>query len=288
MEAQNLSDYCRVPSCWPCPHTSLPACPACLPADQAGVRSYAVDAEFFFRQHQLVEAPKTHNSLYYVPSYDNSAWSSAMMLAQLDFAPAKQQLAEFFRGWMSGSDSSNNPVLLVTPRGLHYLGNTPVPTAAQAGMLALIYAHSTRGAKGGLSEHIISNMECFALQQVSYTLGGQMGKGHSFVVGLGDNAPTRPAHPQASCPGGSSTCDITSLSSSDVNPHVITGAVVAGPDGDDRYADDRTSTQSAVSPLFNIPYAAAVAGLLQHNVLSSQCQRNQGLYQTTFLRYTPS
>jgi hypothetical protein len=40
--------------------------------------------------------------------------------------------------------------------------------------------------------------------------------------------------------------------------------------------------------MFNIPYAAAVAGLLQHDVLSTQCQRNQGLYQTTFLSYTPS
>lgn len=126
----------------------------------AGVRSYAVDAEFYFRQHQLIEAPKTHNPLYFAPSHDNQAWSAAMMLAQLlDFAPAKQQLVDFFRGWMRGSDSANNPVLLVTPRGLHYLGNTPVPTAAEASMLALIYAHSTRGAKGGLSDHVISNME---------------------------------------------------------------------------------------------------------------------------------
>jgi len=126
-----------------------------------GVRSYAVDAEFFYRQHQLMEAPKPMNPLYFAPSYDNSAWSAAMMLAQvMDFGPAKQQLIDFFRGWMSGSDSSNNPVLFVTPRGLHYLSDTPVPTAAQAGMMALIYAHSTRGAKGGLSEQVITNMQC--------------------------------------------------------------------------------------------------------------------------------
>lgn len=255
----------------------------------AGVRSYSVDAEFFFRQHQLIEAPKGTNPLYFAPSYDNSAWSAAMMLSQLlNFGPAKQSLVDFFRGWMSGSDSSNNAVLFVTPRGLHYLGDTPVPTAAQASMMALIYAHSTRGARGGLSEQVIDNMECFALQQVTYALGGQMGKGRSFVVGVGDSSPTRPAHPQASCPAGSSSCDITALSSPNPNPFVITGAVVAGPDGKDSYADDRTSEQSRVSPIFNIPYAAAVAGLLHHNVVPSQCQRNQGLYQTTFLSYTPS
>jgi hypothetical protein len=258
-------------------------------AASAGVRSYAVDAEFFFRQHQLVEAPTGSNPLYFAPSYDNSAWSAAMMLAQLmEFAPAKQVLVDFFRGWMSGSDSANNPVLFVTPRGLHYLGDTPVPTAAQASMMALIYAHSTRGKQGGLSEQVVDNMECFALQQVTYALGGQMGKGRSFVVGVGDSSPARPAHPQASCPAGNAKCDVTALLNPEPNPFVISGAVVAGPDGSDMFADERTNEQSRVSPMFNIPYAGAVAGLLHHNVIQSKCQRNQGLYQTTFLSYTPS
>lgn len=256
-----------------------------------GVRSYAVDAEFFFRQHQLLEAATQRKSysLYFVPSYDNSAWAAAMMLAQLtNFAPAKQLLVDFFRGWMSCSDLANSPVLAVTPRGLHHLGDTPIPTAAQAGMYALIYAHSTRGTRGGLSDQVVDNLECFALQQVTYALGGQMGKGRSFVVGVGDNSPSRPAHPQASCPAGTAKCDIAALASPDPNPFVITGTVVAGPDRQDAYADDRTSSQSRVSPVFNIQYAAAVAGLLHHNVVPNQCQRNQGLYQTTFLSYTPS
>lgn len=123
---------------------------------------------------------------------------------------------------------------------------------------------------------------------MTYALGGQLGKGRSFIVGVGDNAPTRPAHPQASCPLGASKCDLSALASPEPNPKTITGAVVAGPDGEDKYADDRTSQQSAVSPMFNIPYAAALAGLLQHNVVPNECQRSQGLYQTTFLSYTPS
>jgi hypothetical protein len=255
----------------------------------AGVRSYAVDAQFFYRQHVLVEVPQPAGPLYYAPSYDNSAWSAAMMLTQtMDFAPAKTALIDFFRGWMSGSDTSSNPVLFVTPRGLHFLGDTPVPTAAHASMMALIYAHTTRGTKGGLTDQVVENMECFALQQVTYALGGQLGKGRSFVVGVGDNAPTRPAHPQASCPTDTARCDMSALSNPGPNPNVITGAVVAGPDGKDGYADDRTSSQSRVSPLFNIPYAAAMAGLLTNGVVASQCQMNQGLYQTTFLSYTPS
>lgn len=128
----------------------------------------------------------------------------------------------------------------------------------------------------------------FALQQVSYALGGQMGKGHSFVVGLSPTAPTRPAHPQASCPADYSRCDVTALGKADANPNIITGAVVAGPDGSDGYADDRSSEQSKVSPALNIPYAAAVAGLLQYGVGGTQCQREQGLYQTTFLSHTPN
>jgi hypothetical protein len=261
------------------------------------VRSYAVDAQFFYRRHVLLEAPAPANAMAYAPSYDNSAWGAAMLLAQLlDFEPAKADLLGFFQGWMLGADAGGAPVTRITPRGLRVLGDTPLPTAAHAAALALIYVHSTPGSGGPqrLAEQVASNMECFALQQVSYALGGQLGAGRSFVVGLGPNAPSRPAHPQASCAwpagasGGASRCSVAALADARPNPAVIRGALVAGPDAADGYADERSSAQSAVSPLFNIPYAAAVAGLLQHGVRAAQCQRGQGLFQTTFLSRTPT
>jgi hypothetical protein len=54
-------------------------------------------------------------------------------------------------------------VLLVTPRGLSFLGDEPLPAAASASLLTLLYA-STQPKKH--SSFINTNMRCFALQQV--------------------------------------------------------------------------------------------------------------------------
>lgn len=72
------------------------------------------------------------------------------------------------------------------------------------------------------------------------------------------------------------------------NPHVITGALVAGPDARDGYEDARLSPQSAVSPLHNIALAGVMAGLLERGVVPAACQRGQGLYQRTFLPQAPA
>lgn len=91
------------------------------PVLHAGVRSYAADAEFFFRQHQATEAVRT--PLYWVANYDNSAWAAALMVySLLDLPPAQQQLLTFFRAWMTGRDALGGPVLFTTPRGLAFLG----------------------------------------------------------------------------------------------------------------------------------------------------------------------
>lgn len=85
-----------------------------------GVRQYATDAEFFFRQHQQTEIPLTNGSVnptYYIPNYDNSAWAAAIMLDDLLGLPiATQQMLNFFSGWMQGKDLARNNVLMITPR----------------------------------------------------------------------------------------------------------------------------------------------------------------------------
>jgi hypothetical protein len=213
---------------------------------------------------------------------------------QLGFVPAQQHMLDFFRGWMTGLSAAKTPVLFVTPKGLHYLaghlsaGDEPLPNAAHAAMLALLYAHSPRAQARGLTPYVVQNMECFALQQVTYALGGQRGKGRSFIVGLGSNPPAKPQHRQASCSSGFTRCSVSnSLAPADPNPYVITGAVVAGPDGADTYADDRSSEQSRVSVAYNVPFMGTVAGLLQHAVSPANCQKEHGLFQDIFLTATP-
>lgn len=262
----------------------------------AGVRSYATDAMFFFGQHLRTEVPSPVNPTSYIANYDNSGHAAAFMIDQLlSYQPAQQHMSDFFKGWMAGSNSAQIPVLFVTPKGLHYLagsptaGDEPLPNAATASMLALFYAHNPRVQARGLSDYVMNNMDCFALQQVVYTLGGQIGRGRSFVVGVGSNPPIRPQSRQASCPPSGTKCTVANaLVSTDPNPFVVKGAVVAGPDGSDGYKDDRASDQSRVSVAYNVPFMGTIAGLLQHGVKPSLCQKEHGLFQSTFLSATPN
>ncbi|KAF6262069.1 Six-hairpin glycosidase-like protein [Scenedesmus sp. NREL 46B-D3] len=187
---------------------------------------------------------------------------AALLLDQLlGFAPAQQHMLDFFKGWMTGLSAAKTPVLFVTPKGLHYLaghpsaGDEPLPNAAHAAMLALLYAHSPRAQARGLTPYVVQNMECFALQQATYVLGGQRGKERSFVVGLGSNPPAKPQHRQASCASGLMRV--------------------------------RSSEQSRVSVAYNVPFMGAVAGLLQHAVSPANCQKEHGLFQDMFLAGTP-
>lgn len=261
----------------------------------AGVRSYASDSQFFFTQHLARESSSPPSPTSYIANYDNSGHVAALLLDQLlGFAPAQQHMLDFFKGWMTGLSAAKTPVLFVTPKGLHYLaghpsaGDEPLPNAAHAAMLALLYAHSPRAQARGLTPYVVQNMECFALQQATYVLGGQRGKERSFVVGLGSNPPAKPQHRQASCASGLMRCSVAnSLAPADPNPQVLKGAVVAGPDGGDAFADVRSSEQSRVSVAYNVPFMGAVAGLLQHAVSPANCQKEHGLFQDMFLAGTP-
>jgi hypothetical protein len=262
---------------------------------RAGVRSYASDSQFFFTQHLARETTSPPNPTSYISNYDNSAHMAALLLdQQLGFAPAQKHMLEFVKGWMTGLSAAKTPVLFVTPKGLHYLaghpsaGNEPLPNAAHAAMLALLYAHSPRAQARGLAPFVVQNMECFALQQIMYVLGGQRGKARSFIVGLGSNPPTKPQHRQASCSSWLSRCTVgNSLAFEGPNPNLLKGAVVAGPDGSDAFSDDRSSEQSRVSVAYNVPFMGTVAGLLQHAVSSANCQKEHGLFQDIFLTATP-
>uniref|UniRef100_A0A383VAT7 cellulase n=1 Tax=Tetradesmus obliquus TaxID=3088 RepID=A0A383VAT7_TETOB len=258
-----------------------------------GVRSYASDSQFFFTQHLARETP--NNPTSYISNYENSAHIAALLLdQQLGFPPAQRHMLDFFKGWMTGLSTAKTPVLFVTPKGLHYLaghpaaGDEPLPNAAHAAMLALLYAHSPRAQARGLTPFVVQNMECFALQQVNYVLGGQRGKARSFVVGLGSSPPTKPQHRQASCASGVLKCTVAnSLATEGPNPNVLKGAIVAGPDSSDGFADDRSSEQSRVSVAYNVPFMGTVAGLLQHAVSPANCQKEHGLFQDIFLAATP-
>ncbi len=86
--------------------------------------------------------------------------------------------------------------------------------------------------------------------------------GHSFVVGVGTDSPLRPHHRASSCPNPPIKCDFFAKDSQEPNPHILTGAVVGGPDKSDAYKDDRNDyVHNEVAMDYNAGFQSAVAAL---------------------------
>nr|AGP76414.1 endo-beta-1,4-glucanase [Macrotermes carbonarius] len=100
----------------------------------------------------------------------------------------------------------------------------------------------------------------FAYKQIDYALGDG---GHSYVVGFGNNPPTHPHHGSSSCPPAPAVCDWSTYSSPGPNVHVLTGALVGGPDENDNYADDRNDyVQNEVATDYNAGFQSALSVLV--------------------------
>jgi hypothetical protein len=81
-------------------------------------------------------------------------------------------------------------------------------------------------------------------KQIDYILG-QNPNNMSYVVGYGDHFPTRVHHRGASLPSNVNSRGCTTglkyLQTSSPNPHELAGAMVGGPDAQDRFSDVRSN-----------------------------------------------
>ena len=83
-------------------------------------------------------------------------------------------------------------------------------------------------------------------------------------VGFGADAPTRIPNPAATCASTTRVCNApigasAEFASPDPNPHVLFGALVAGPDANDNHQDVRDSSGNAISIEYNGGLSAALA-----------------------------
>lgn len=105
-----------------------------------------------------------------------------------------------------------------------------------------------------------------AKTQVDYILGQNPAK-LSYMVGFGKNYPQHIHHRGSSLPSVREHPDrigcnngFQFLYSSSPNPNVLIGAVVGGPDSNDRFADDRNNyQQSEPATYINAPFVGALA-----------------------------
>ncbi|XP_077982404.1 endoglucanase F-like [Glandiceps talaboti] len=105
----------------------------------------------------------------------------------------------------------------------------------------------------------------FAKQQLHYMLGSTC---RSYVIGFGVNPPTNPHHRSSSC--SDSSCSWSTYRSSTSNAHILTGALIGGPDSNDTFLDERTDyIHSEVACDYNAAFQSAIAGL-KHLELTNQ------------------
>jgi hypothetical protein len=182
----------------------------------------------------------------------------------------KDRISKFLNNWMTGKG------VLYTPKGLAMMPpNGTLQFTANAAMLALIYS---KGHPNAL------DYNCWSLSQLNYMLGATTGQ--SFIVGYGPSAPTRVPHRAASCVASpdAPVCDWRAYENPGPNPNMLYGALVGGPDVQDRWYDirDRDSGMNKVSLLNNAGFTAAIAGLIDLDVTSNKCSESNGLVGSTW------
>lgn len=178
-------------------------------------------------------------------------------------------LQYFLESWHSGKNG-----VTYLPSGIAWssANGGALRNTANAAFLALLY-------RIGDSPHSAAKYGCWARRQVQYMAG--VGTSQSYVVGFGDNQtyPLFPTHRGASCASSVTNCSglvasSTEYLSTSANPHVLYGALVAGP-GNDAYVDARTNSDNAVSIEYNSAFSGALAILADGDWES--CSRRSSL-----------
>jgi hypothetical protein len=71
----------------------------------------------------------------------------------------------------------------------------------------------------------------------------------------------------SSCPNAPATCDWNTYNSQSPNAHVLTGALVGGPDSSDNYTDERSNyISNEVATDYNAAFQSLLALLLKNNL----------------------
>jgi hypothetical protein len=167
-----------------------------------------------------------------------------------------------------------------TTRNLAFSSSPALPTSATASFLAMLYSQS-----GVPSPGSSRTLDCWALGQATYMLGGNQGL-HSFVVGVGVSPPSIVQHPASSCPLNQS-CDWDSgLFASLPNPSLglIEGALVWGPaNGTDSYDGRRVADDARTRLEDNAGFTGLLAGLIATQTSVQTCYSGHGYYQTRMM-----
>ena len=184
-------------------------------------------------------------------SWDDKTYGSYVLLARIT---GKARYHEAAQRWLDyWTVGANGERITYTPGGLAWLDTWgSLRYSANTAFFAMVYADTLAGSGGPLK--LVERYRDFAKAQIDYALGNNPGQ-QSFVVGYGAKSPRNPHHRSAH---GSWANNIEIPTES---RHILYGALVGGPDQNDRYEDRRSDyMRNEVA----IDYNAAFTGALAH------------------------
>lgn len=201
--------------------------------------SYLADAELFITKGNTMQENKLQDK--WTMCWDDMYVPAALRLAQITDKQIYKDAVQFnFNYWKTQ--------LQTTPGGLKYLSNWGVLRyAAAESMVALVYCKQNK------DESLLS----MAKTQVDYILGKNP-QNMSYIVGFGSKWSLHPHHRAAN--------GYTYANGDNAKPaqHLLMGALVGGPDQNDKFLDDVNQYQyTEVAIDYNAGLVGALAGAIK-------------------------
>lgn len=212
-------------------------------------------------------------------SWDNKFVGAQTLLAKeyfggkSDLGKFKSDADSFICALMPGSASKQ---IQTTPGGLLYTRDSSnLQYVTSSTMVFFIYSKTLNaahvdGVQCGSAHFSASQIYAFAKSQVDYILGNNPMK-MSYMVGFGSKYPQQLHHRGSSIPSihtHTAKVDCNQgysswYSSNQPNPNVHVGAIVGGPDSNDRFNDVRSEySHSEPTTYMNAAFVGSVAALL--------------------------
>ncbi len=201
-----------------------------------GDSSYITDAEQFITLGNTMNENKLQDK--WTMCWDDMYVPAALRLSQITGKQVYKDAVQYnFNYWKND--------LTKTPGGLKYLANWGVLRYAAAEAMVMLVASKTN------PDQSILNL---AKSQIDYILGNNPAN-MSYIIGFGSKWCTHPHHRAAN--------GYTYANGDNMKPaqHLLTGALVGGPDQNDRFMDDGSQYQyTEVALDYNAGLVGALAG----------------------------